>query len=289
MARKVSPMPVIRHFPGICPVMTRASHYESLLDPTTVWDNDTINVFGILKYHQFHGDRHIFMDSRPPLQTHIDAFAQIDQPIQELPPEVNAAIIAFLRLPNEVASSIVTVAAFGNHCVVLQLKLHPDNTTVVYDCRPDKTKDDLNRWSATEEMILKRCGINRDKSKPKWLTRYYHRINDLHFPISVEQTSESDCGPIACRILWQLLRRGEADQLYGTIPGRGGRATKRLDNDVDEWRKVCVTELISLVEKHRPVPPRRPTTDSQDNDSSDDESKQPKPKRSRLGNGTQTI
>ena len=183
----------------------------------------------------------------------------------------------------------MTVVALDNHCVVLQLKLHPHNTTVVYDCRPNKTKDELNQWTATKEMILKRCAINRNASNPKWLTRYYNRINDLRFPICVEQTSELDCAPIACRILWQLMRPGEADQFYGTIPGRGGTPTKQLINDIDEWRKICVNELVSLVEKYGKVMVCRPTTNTAENDESDDESKKPKAKKTCLGHGSRTI
>ena len=69
--------------------------YESLSDTATLWDFDTINVFGILKYHQFHGNDIIFMDSRKPLPTHIDELAQIDQQMERLPIEVRDGITSF--------------------------------------------------------------------------------------------------------------------------------------------------------------------------------------------------
>ena len=70
----------------------------------------------------------------------------------------------------------------------------------------------LNWWTPTKERILKQCGINRNTSNPKWLMHYYNWINNLSFPICIEQTSELDCSPIACRVLWQVFCPCKANQ-----------------------------------------------------------------------------
>jgi hypothetical protein len=147
--------------------------------------------------------------------------------------------------------SVVTVAMVGGQCVVIQLKLNPDNTTVVYDFRKDKPKEDWNKWVEHETDILNRCGITKNQSGPKWLMRYHNWNKDLRRKFMVEQTNDADSGPIACRILWELLCPGSVEDTFGkeTI-GRKGEKTRRLVDDVNQWRQICIVELITMTKQY---------------------------------------
>ena len=58
--------------------------------------------------------------------------------------------------------------------------------------------------------------------------------------------------PIACRVLWELLAPGEADEKYCTREPEGGvRARRPITSDnVSNWRNVCIDELKAMLRRH---------------------------------------
>ena len=232
------------------------------------------------------------MDTRT--STSIDESCPLEAQMASLPLEINAGILTFLKLPPTV-KSIVTVVAIKGHCVVLQLKLQPHNTTVVYDFKASRTNDDLKQWAEHEEYVMKRCGISKTGPGPQWLLRYYDWTKDTRRKIQVEQTEGSDSGPVACRILWELLCPGAADELFGELPIMEGnkKAKKVLDDDVETWRKTCIDELKTMVEQYREEKNNRkrknPRVGNKLDNTNDDESRKPEAKRLFMIHGSEVM
>ena len=227
------------------------------MDESIKWDIDLVNTFGALKSHRSHRRGIIYMDPRAPysldvlLKLSAESDSRAHANILKLPPEVQVCIASYIGIPDTV-ESIVTVIAKDNRSVVMELKLHPHCTAVVYDASPNKKNEDLKYWTEYQEFVRQRFGIDGTRNKMKWLTRYYKRLTDFRRPINIHDINESDSGPIACRFLWELLAPGEADRTVGRLTkGRGNTQLWRLDDDVDEWREQCIGDLKSMVQMYQ--------------------------------------
>lgn len=214
---------------GIVTIATDESYYDSLAKGTVWWPADIAAAFGFLKAHENHGGRRIFVNALTPSETRYHKRSN------------------GLTLPESV-QSILTIALKDSHFVVLEIKLKPACTTVVYDGKYKGNAELLKRWEVHQDYILARCGIQKEK---KWLMRYHDRTKDFPFGcvLDICQKDDCNCGPVACRVLWELLVPGEVDEKYGER-GTGLKDRKRVKGGVSEWRNVCVKEMKKMLKLH---------------------------------------
>ena len=67
--------------------------------------------------------------------------------------------------------------------------------------------------------------------------------------MDIKQEDDYNCGPIACRVLWELLAPGEMDARFGTAV-RGSNVRSRSSDKVEDWRLQCIDELKNMLNKH---------------------------------------
>ena len=198
------------------------SYYDCLASGDYWWRADILRTFAALKSHDGHQDNVVYADSGTPT------------PKTKIP---SAALFTNI-LPKSV-TRIVTVAMSGKHFAVLNIKLPPACTTVVYDGMYTKMSD-LQRWVVHQDYILSRYGIAKSKDTQKgWVIRH-HIPGDLGVPLDVKQEDSHSCGPIACRVLWELLCPGEFDTKHKRVDGD-------LANRVTNWRKIGIDEMKRLI------------------------------------------
>ena len=210
------------------------SYYDLFLEEKRWWTTDMVSTFGILKSHDAHNGTVVFIDPGLPDKDGI----------------TKKNVHQNWQLPKSV-QTIITVATRDRHFVVLELQLHPRNTTVVYDGY-SATRDDLDKWRRHEEHLLARCGIYMKEATPKWITRKYDfrrdlKINRLRF----DQSDDYNCGPIACRVVWELLSPREADNNYASeVTGRPSMPKLTASTDPADWRKMIITEMKVMLTKY---------------------------------------
>lgn len=215
---------------AVLTIPTNLDYYDDFAYGTRWWETGILTTFGVLKAHEQHDLHTIFVDSGTPT----------------MPSKLKSQHDGCL-LPKSV-KSIVTVAMRQQHFVVLEIKLE-HCTTVVYDGR-SKEESDLQQWVQNEEYILARYGIAKEKSKMKWLLRYYNpKKNGFGRFLDITQEDDYNCGPIACRVLWELLAPGEMDARFGTAV-RGSNVRSRSSDKVEDWRLQCIDELKNMLNKH---------------------------------------
>jgi hypothetical protein len=78
------------------------------------------------------------------------------------------------------------------------------------------------------------------------ITTNLKTVKGVDSKLDIQQDDNYNCGPIACRVLWELLCPGEFDQKHGTS-GRLG--ILKASDDVDIWRKICIDELNEVGEQ----------------------------------------
>jgi hypothetical protein len=211
------------------------SYYDLFLEEKRWWTTDMVSTFGILKSHDVHNGSVVFIDPGLPDK------------------EVNTKKTACQnwQLPKSV-ETIITVATRNRHFVVLEMKLHPNNTTVVYDGY-SATRDNVDQWLRHEEHLLARCGINRKEATPKWITRKYDKGGrELKYgSVKFDQADDYNCGPIACRLVWELLSPQEADNKYASeVAGRPSIPKLRASTNPSDWRKMIITEIKDMLMKY---------------------------------------
>jgi hypothetical protein len=209
-------------------------YYRQYATGTRWWPVDLITTFGFLKAHEKHNERTIFIGAGAPTR-------------REHHKRTNT-----IRLPDRV-DSIVSVAIKDSHFVVLEMKVEPACTTVVYDGRSKDMKD-IVKWEEHEEYVLSRYGISKTINQPReWRMRYYDPIRDFSQMLKLDQKDDHNCGPIACRVLWELLAPGEVDIKYGYKRNEETEDSTRskASKDASVWREMVVTELTQLVKKYR--------------------------------------
>ena len=213
------------------------SYYDCFASGTRWWTTSMINAFGILKLHDAHRSNIIYIDSSTP--TPKESLQRSSYKIQKLPESVE---------------SIVTLGLKNRHFVVLQMKLKPHYTIVVYDGKSSGSNinpEDVRQWEDHCEYVLWRYGLTNKQCGVNWYMRYYDKFRDskrgVDSKLDIQQDDNYNCGPIACRVLWELLCPGEFDQKHGTS-GRLG--VLKASDDVDIWRKICIDELMRLVNKY---------------------------------------
>lgn len=212
-----------------------ASYFDSFDGGTRWWTIDMIKTFAILKSHEKHHDHIIFVDSGTPTRKEY----QKNTNIRVLPASI---------------TTILTLAIKQNHFVVLQIRLD-QNTTVVYDGKADMKhkglfmKDKgLEQWEEHEEYVLSRYGISKQNSRMRWIMRHHQPLKDFRRLLNIKQRDDHSCGPIACRVLWELLSPGEVDEKYGEDRGSGKR--RFASDDIYKWRNMCATELKSMIRQY---------------------------------------
>ncbi|KAG9295250.1 hypothetical protein G9A89_000366, partial [Geosiphon pyriformis] len=148
-----------------------------------------IVTFGFLKCHESHRHDMIFMDAGTPTRS---------------------------TLLQKASASIKEC-----HFVVMQLKLYPDFTTVVYDGMSKQAEQDLLKWKGHKEYITTQYGITRTENNHKW-------IMDFGRNLTIEQANDYVFGPITCWVLWELSCPGKFDETCGvTVMGEGEILEKR--------------------------------------------------------------
>jgi len=208
--------------PGMC--VSARLYYDRLAIGTLWWTADVVTTFGVLKAHSVHRKDMIFMDAGTPTRK------------EKLPKRTSDLNI----LPNTV-KSILTVATKNKHFVVLQIKLHPHFTTVVYDGRSSNDQD-LPQWSDHQDYVLSRCGIAKDAPNRQWVMRHHLPHLDLGNRIVIRQKDDYNCGPIACKVLWELLTPSETKRIYCD-----GSREKPDSLAVSDWRWICANDMKSLI------------------------------------------
>jgi hypothetical protein len=208
------------HGPPVLWVAER-SYYDCLASGNRWWRVDVLRTFAALKSHDGHNNFIIYVDAGTPT------------PKEKLCMEGSCKD----ALPKSVRR-IVTVAMSGKHFAVLNIKL-PECTTVVFDGMSTK-KTDLGQWEGHQDYILSRYGIAKSK---RWIIRHHLPVNDLSVPLTLLQDDSHSCGPIACRVLWELL-----------CPREFGHKYKGVDNDlrnrVTNWRKIGIDEVTRLIARY---------------------------------------
>lgn len=208
------------------------SYYDCYADGTRWWPSDIIKTFGVLKSHEMHREDMIFVDAGTPTKK---AYQERYTKTHELPKKVQ---------------TIVTVAMKEAHFVVLKIRLDPDCTTVVYDGMAAKKGRGLEPWKEVEEYILSRYGISKKNSSRRWIMRHHKDNQDFKRPLNITQVDGHSCGPIACRVLWDLLAPGEIDRKYHTIGVPGSVRGAKAGDEVSDWRKIVIEELKTMVKKY---------------------------------------
>ena len=188
-----------------------------------------VATFGFLKCHEVHRSDMIYVDAGTPGISNRSK-------VVKLPPTV---------------TSIVTVAMQGRHFAVMQLKLYPDCTTIVYDGMSKHAEHELLKWEQHEEYVMARYGIDRNRSGRKWIIRHYKAGSDFRRRLDITQRNLYDCGPIASRVLWELFCPGQFDEVCGVSKvGRGGIPIKIGSKNVEDWRKLCIDELRRMLGRY---------------------------------------
>lgn len=77
-----------------------------------------------------------------------------------------------------------------------------------------------------------------------------HRFQTTKQLLNIKQEDSHNCGPIACRVLCEVLAPGEVDEKYHTrgVPGSVRGATS--SDKVSDWNKLCIEELKEMVRNH---------------------------------------
>jgi len=205
------------------------AYYDCFMYGNLWWKADMVATFGFLKCHEVHRSDIIYVDAGTPGISNRSK-------VVKLPPSV---------------TSIVTVAMEGRHFAVMQLKLYPDCTTIVYDGMSKHAEHELLKWEQHEEYVMARYGIDRNRSGRKWIIRHYKAGSDFRRRLDITQRNVYDCGPIACRVLWELFCPGQFDEVCGeSTCERGGIPIKIGSKNVEDWRKLCIDELRRMLERH---------------------------------------
>ena len=170
------------------------------------WDSDMVQTFGILCAHDAHRDDMVYIDvSVPTKAQHMKKSKSL-----ELPKSVKHLVSILHRV---------------NHFAVIRLDIQ-DQCAFIYDGRPNST----SIWSDHFNYILNRYGFD----EKEW-TLKRGQSSDLG-GLPVVQSDTYNCGPIACIILWRILKPQMSTLQY-------------LDQSV--YRKVVVDQMLLLIQRHQ--------------------------------------
>ena len=234
------------------------AYYDCFLDEKRWWTAEMIATFGILKAHEKHREDTIFVDSGLPTMKSVLEYDETNKVPRSGEKHLDDVVLVDIGnqmrngaagiLPEKI-KKIVTVAYKNSHFVVLEMRLK-DWMTVVYDGW-STDPDDLRQWVEHEEYVLSRyAGISKKDSGRKWNTRYYKSTEDFYPQmISIKQEDDYNCGPIACRVLWEVLAKGEIDKKYPRLIGGRSEYLLKASSKVCDWRKICILELKEMLGK----------------------------------------
>ena len=113
---------------------------------------------------------------------------------------------------------------------------------MVFDGR-SKNDEDLQRWSDHQDYVLSRYGIAKDLPGRKWKMRHHVPILDFAKDLSIKQDDDYNCGPIACKVVWELMCPNEMLQKYST-------GDQPSTHRMADWRRICITEMKSMLTKY---------------------------------------
>lgn len=167
---------------------------------------DLLTTFGILCCHDAHRSDMIYVDATLPSVSNESGRIKTSP----LPPSVK---------------TIVSVIFNNDHFAVMRVCLDEERA-YFYDGLNWK----LSNWASHMKHILNRYGITKKTFKAKLGTG-----NDGMDGIKIKQQDGSNCGPIACMVLWKLFKPNEV-HLHRIQP--------------TNFRILVINELRRLTEKH---------------------------------------
>ena len=191
------------------PVVTIAEnhYYEVLKEDNRRFTVDIVTAFGILCSHEAHREDTIYVDATLPNQPNVQSKSEKE----ELPSSVK---------------TVISVAFNSEHFAIMRLCLE-ERHGYFYD----GLSWSVGTWKAHMKHVLNRFGIQGQSWKMIPGTGR-HGLNG----ITVKQKDESNCGPIACIVLWKLFRPESCD-----VESR----------PISEYRAVVIEEMMRLIMKHK--------------------------------------
>ena len=176
-------------------------YYETMKKPHIWYPVDIVCTFGTLCAHEAHREDILYTNC--PLPT-IDPESDKSQPI-DIPPGIK---------------TIVAVVYTSDHFAVMKLCLEK-KLAIYYD----GLSWGVENWLPHTRHVLRKFGI-----KGTWK----RRAATAEQGITIEQTDKVNCGPIACLVLWKLLRPDLV----------------REDMNPTDYRKATIEELTRLINMH---------------------------------------
>ncbi|KAG9299155.1 hypothetical protein G9A89_022628 [Geosiphon pyriformis] len=167
---------------------------------------DIVTTFGILCSHDTHRDDMIYVDSTLPSVSTGSSKTKTES------------------LPKEIRT-IISVVFNQRHYAVMRLQL---DSKIAYFY--DGLAMPLDNWEPHMKFILTRYDIQPEAWKVTAGTG-----RDGMDDITIKQNDQSNCGPIACMVLWKLFK---------------SEALNLQDIDASDYRHIAIRELKRLLKKH---------------------------------------
>ena len=195
-----------RHVPPLAITAAEDQYYQRNLEEHQWFFPDIVTTFGILCSHDAHRDDMIYADATLP----------------SVVPDFSKKKI--LPLPKQV-HTIVSVVFNQRHYAVMRLRLD-ERRAYIYDGMAKS----MDNWKPHMKYILNKYGIQGQKWQIGPGTG-----NDGMDGIEIEQKDQSNCGPIACMVLWKLFKE-EAINLQNINPA--------------DFREMSIREVRRLLVEH---------------------------------------
>ena len=182
------------------------NYYEANLITEQWFFPDIVTTFGILCSHDAHRDNMIYDDATLPSISNDPSKKKI------------------VPLPKKI-HTIVSIVFYQRHFAVMRLCLEKKRAYFY-----DGMAMPLDNWTPHMKYILNRHGIDEEKWKIEPGTG-----NDGMDGILIKQKDLSNCGPIACMVIWKLFKQDEINL---------------QEIESSRYREIAVSELRRLLEKH---------------------------------------
>jgi hypothetical protein len=173
-------------------------------NPNRWYTADMVTTFGVLCAHNAHRDDTIYVDGTLPTVSTTRKKSVVD------------------KLPQHIRT-IISVVYTNKHFAVMRLCLNEEKAYFY-----DGLFWHITHWDDHMKHVLKRYGIVGTFTKV--VGNSEHGLNG----IKVKQDDQSNCGPIACMVLWQLFH---PETCYPFM-------------DPSKYRKETLAELRRLISSH---------------------------------------
>ena len=179
-------------------------YYDLMANADRWYTVDMVTTFGVLCAHYAHRENIIYVDGTLPTVSK----SRKKSAVEKLPQHIR---------------TIVSVVYTNKHFAVMRLCLNEEKAYFY-----DGLFWQITHWDNHMKHVLNRYGIKGTWEKVAGNTE--HGLNG----IKVKQDDQSNCGPIACMVLWQLFH---PETCYPFI-------------DPSKYRKETLTELLRLISSH---------------------------------------